>query len=301
MISALQLLNRRRLLRWIAAVTAGGLLFLGLSAWIVGGALLAPAHRAVGPAPADFPVVETTIESESGSKLATWYSAAENPQATVVLLHGLRANRESMLDRARLFRQAGYSIVMIDLQAHGESPGEHITVGCLERLDAQAAVRYARIRNPHHKIGVIGCSLGGAAALLGSPLEIDALVIESVYPTVTEAVHDRVSAQVGPLSHTLAPLLLCQLQPRLGVSTDDLCPIDNIDDIHCPLLIASGDADQHTPLAETQRMFETAIAPKQLVIFAGAAHVDLLAHDSQKYEREIMPFLRVHLLEVSSR
>ncbi len=282
-------------------MTSGGVVFLGLSAWIVGGALLAPANREVGPAPADFPVAETTIESESGSRLATWYAEADHSTATVVLLHGLRANRESMLDRARLLRRAGYSIVMIDLQAHGESPGEHITVGRLERLDAQAAVLYARTRNPDHKIGVIGCSLGGAAALLGSPLDVDAMVIESVYPTVTEAVHDRVSAQVGPLSHILAPLLLCQLQPRLGVSTDALRPIDRIDEVECPLLIANGDEDHHTTLAETQRMFERAKTPKQLVIFTGAAHVDLLAHDPEKYAQEVIPFLKIHLLNRSDR
>ena len=137
--------------------------------------------------------------------------------------------------------------------------------------------------------------------MLGSPLEIDALVIESVYPTVTEAVHDRVSAQVGPLSHLLAPLLLCQFQPRLGISTDDLCPIDKIDEVNCPLLIASGDLYRHTPLAETRRMFEAAMTPKQLVIFVGAAHVDLLAHDPQRYEQEIIPFLRMHLSDDSSR
>ena len=31
-------------------------------------------------------------------------------------------------------------------------------------------------------------------------------------------------------------------------------------------------------------MFDSAIEPKQLVIFEGAAHIDLLNHDRQKYK-----------------
>ncbi len=285
---------RRKLIRMAAALVLAGGILLAISAWMVGGALIASSNRRVALAP-DFPVVESMIDSESGANLATWYAAQTDAEATIILLHGLRANRESMLDRARLFWSAGYAIVMLDLQAHGESLGDHITLGHLERHDVRAAVAYAKKLNPHHKIGVIGCSLGGAAALLGSPLGVDAMVIESVFPTVTDAVYDRVSAQVGPLSHLLSPLLLCQLRPRLGISPAELCPINKIDEAECPILIASGELDQHTTLAETNRMYESAQSPKQLVIFGGAAHVDLLSHNPQTYESEIVSFLNIHL------
>jgi len=251
--------------------------------------------RQVGPAPAEFQVVETTLDSESGSKIATWFMSAQDAHATIVLLHGVRGDRRAMLKRARLFHDAGYAIVMIDFQAHGESPGQNITIGHLERHDARAAVEFARRMNPDHRIGVVGVSMGGAAALLASPLTVDALVLESVYPTISEAVHDRIWAQVGPLSHVLTPLLLCQLQPRLGITPDDLRPIDQIDDIACPVLVASGELDQHTTLAETQRMYDAASEPKQLAIFTGAAHVDLLRHDHDKYVDQVLGFLKTHL------
>ncbi len=62
---------------------------------------------------------------------------------------------------------------------------------------------------------MIGTSLGGASALLGSPLSIDALVIGHLLLTVTDAVHNRVSHKVGPLHHLLSPLLLCSSGPAL--------------------------------------------------------------------------------------
>ena len=175
----------------------GDSLGLLISAWVVAGALLAPANRIIGEPPKDLPVVSVTIDSESSSRIATWCIPAEDSKATVILLHGIRGDRRSMLGRAKLLHQAGYSVVMIDLQAHGESPGAQITIGHLEQHDVRAAVSYVRMMQPNHRIGVIGVSLGGAAALLGSPLDVDVLVLESVFPTIADAVHNRVAVQVG--------------------------------------------------------------------------------------------------------
>jgi len=287
--------NWRKVRRWLAMGTVLLLLiFLGGS-WMVGGALVAPVLHDVGPAPAEMPVETITIPSESGSSLAAWFIPAENASATIVLLHPIRGDRRSMLGRAKLLHDAGYSALLVDLQGHGESPGDQITAGYLERLDVIAAVEYARARNPRHKIGVVGRSLGGAAALLASPLEIDALVIESVYPTLSEAVHNRVAMRVGPLHHLLAPVLLAQLNPRLGISTSQLRPIDNIAAAGCPVLVAAGDLDEHTTLRESERLYAAAKEPKQLSVFAGAAHVDLLQQNPEQYRNEVVKFLNVNL------
>jgi len=276
--------------RFAAASVAVLTAFAG-ALWLVGGALLKPANRSVGPPPDDLPIESTTFASESGSEIATWRLPADGSRATILLLHPIRGNRRSMLSRARLFYNAGYEVVLVDLQAHGASLGEAITIGHLERYDVRAAVDFVRSISPNRKIAVVGRSLGGAAALLASPLQIDALVLESVYPTVEEAVHDRVEMRVGPLAHLLAPALLCQLPLRLGISADDLRPIEHIANFDCPILITSGDLDQHTTLAETQQMFDAAQEPKQSVVFQGAAHVDLVEFDAKTYKREVLSFL----------
>jgi fermentation-respiration switch protein FrsA (DUF1100 family) len=155
-----------------------------------------------------------------------------------------------------------------------------------------AAVAHIRQEKPTHRIGVIGRSLGGAAALLGSPLGIDALVLESVFPTVEEAVYDRLQMRLGPLASVAAPLLLWQVEPRLGIPCADLRPIDCISMAGCPVLVISGTADEHTTIAETRRLFAAAAEPKELVEFEGVAHVDLLAADSALYEESVIRFLR---------
>ena len=282
----------------LAVLVFSGIAFV-VAVWIVGGRLVAPANRTVGLPPEDFPCESITIESESGSKLAAWYVPDSASTATVILLHPVRSDRRSMLDRARFLAKQGYDVLLIDMQAHGESPGEHITSGHREKLDVAAAVDFVKGRHPDHRIGIDGWSLGGAATLLAVPLGVDAIVLESVYPTISEAVYDRVEIRLGPLKHLVAPALLCQLKPRLGIAPSDLRPIDFVSRVGCPLLVLAGDADVHTPLEETQRMFAEAEEPKRLVVFENAAHEDLMAFDQKLYETEVGGFFEAYLKDGS--
>lgn len=284
--------TRRRVVRGIliafAVVMTAGL----VASWVVAGALVAPNRRSVGNPPTDLPADSISLSSDSGSTIAGWHVATKDSHGVVVLLHGIHGCRQSMLERARLLHAAGYSVVLIDFQSHGESPGQQVTVGHLEKHDARAAVEFARRTHPNEPIAVIGTSLGGASALLASPLRIDALVVESVYPTISQAVHNRVSAQLGPLSFVPAELLLIQLKLRLGISRSQLRPIDSVGQVGCPIYIMSGSDDRHTTEAESRLMFAAAHEPKQLWIVNGAAHVDLQCHSPDEYKRRLLQFLK---------
>ena len=289
-------MNWRRIRNWLLFSFVIGIGALLVIAWFVGGALVAPANRVVGPPPTDFPALSIQIESDSGATLAGWHLPVPDSNATAILLHPIRGDRRSMLSRAQLLRKHGYSTLLVDLQAHGESEGENITIGHLEKHDVLAAIEYVRSAAPTQKVVIVGSSLGGAATLFARP-KVDAIVLESVYPTVSEAVHNRIGMRIGFLHHVVAPLLLIQLNPRLGVSPDELCPIDQLKQIQCPILIATGDCDEHTTIEEARRIFAMANDPKKLVVFNGAKHVDLLAYDQAKYEGEIVGYLNETLKE----
>ncbi|TWU05553.1 alpha/beta hydrolase [Stieleria varia] len=281
----------KRLLTVASCLCAGGLIV----SWFVAGALVAPCPCVIGDAPIGWNTKTIALTSDSGSTISGWHTRPDRGHGVVVLLHGIRGSRLSMVERARLLHDAGYATVMIDLQSHGESLGEVITVGHLEQHDVRAAVQYARREHPGEPIGVIGVSLGGAAALLASPLDLDALVLESVYPNIHAAIDNRVSAKLGPLSPIPTSLLLIQLQLRLGISPSDLRPIDHLSQIECPVCIASGTSDRHTTESETRAMFEAAPEPKSLWLADGAAHVDLLNHDREAYRQQVLGFLNRHL------
>jgi alpha-beta hydrolase superfamily lysophospholipase len=200
----------------------------------VGLRLSAPKLATVGAAPDDLDAEAVTISSPSGANLRGWFIAGRPGAGAVVLFHGVRANRLAMLGRARLLKAAGFSVLLFDFQAHGESTGARITFGRLEGLDAAAAVAFMRQRLPSERVGAIGTSLGGAAALLGpAPLPVDALVLEAVYSDIGTAIDNRIRAVLGAavggvVAQPAAYLFELLVPPFVGARPADLRPIDHI-------------------------------------------------------------------------
>jgi len=265
-----------------------------------GGCVLArPAHSVVGSAPLALGARTVVFPSRSGSSIRAWFAPGRAGAGAVLLLHGMGGNRGTMLARADFLHQAGFTILAPDFQAHGESPGRHITFGELESLDAEAALAFLRSAAPGERVGVIGVSMGGAAMLVGrKPLAVDALVLESVYPTFDDAVSDRLHVWFGPLGFlggAVAPALIQLVAPRIGVDPHRLRPIDAIARVEEPLLLIAGTEDQYTKLDESRALFAKAQSPKQIWEVHGAGHEDIYDFSPAEYERRVGEFLTSHL------
>jgi fermentation-respiration switch protein FrsA (DUF1100 family) len=269
--------------------------FLGAAlAWFVGSKLIEPQNHTVA-VPAGFSAKTVTIPGVH-HEIAGWWVDAGNGTPVVLLVHGLGADRSSMVPRAELLKGRGLSSLLIDLQGEGETKGDAITMGYRESKDVIAARDWIRIKAPGRKIGVIGTSLGGASVLLApQPAGFDAVVLESVYPRIGRAIENRICMQLGFLGPVLTPLLLIQLEPRLHISVSDLEPIRWIGRLGTPVLVVAGSKDRHTTLEETQELFDAAVSPKALWIVEGAIHEDLLTFDPRGYEEHVVGFLLQNL------
>ena len=258
----------------------------------VGWRRAAPVPVMVGDGPPDFRAESIEFRSQSGALVHGWFVPAPGARAVVILLPGVRANRLSMVERARFLRDAGYAILMIDFQGTGETKGDRITFGWLESRDVLAAAAFARQRAPGVPMVALGSSLGGAAALLATPpLHVDALILEAVYPTIEKATANRLRMRFGSIGPLGVPLLLLQLRGRLGVSHDDLRPIEHIASVGCPVFVIGGAEDRHTTAEDTRSLFARAREPKELWLVSGAAHVDLHRARKEEYERRVLGFL----------
>jgi pimeloyl-ACP methyl ester carboxylesterase len=263
---------------------------------LLGAKLCAPCPQKIGNLPNDLKGNNVAFPGSSGANIKGWFIQGRRNRGCVILMHAIRGNRLSMLERARFLNVAGYSVLLFDFRAHGESQGNHITFGYRESEDAKAALHFIKTKMPGEKIAVIGVSLGGAAAILAHPpLKVDAVVLEMVYPRVEQAVVDRLSIRFGKLGPFLAPLFLWQLKPRLGVSAVDLRPIDKIAQINVPKLFIAGSADRHTTLVEAKELFDRASKPKEFWAIKGASHVDFHQFSNNEYEKRVLSFLNKNL------
>lgn len=262
----------------------------------VGSELTKPKRVDIGAPPDDLDARPIELVSPLGTPLRGWHVKGRARKGAILLLHGVRADRRSMIDRARFLKRHGYSLLLLDLQAHGESGGEHITFGARESKDVEAAVAMLRKLTPGQPLAVIGVSLGGASVTLSeASYAFDAIVLESVYPTIEDAISNRLRLHLGPAGPLLEPLLTVQLNARLDVKPSQLQPIEKIGTIRAPILIVHGAEDKHTTLEEAKKLFAAARMPKEFLTIPGAGHVDLHAYDNALYEQHIIAFLRRHM------
>jgi fermentation-respiration switch protein FrsA (DUF1100 family) len=284
--------------RWriFGALLLSAILLGVLFVWNIGAVLVAPVNHPIGNPPASLRVENVQFPSASGARIHGWFVGGEPGKGAVVLMHGVHANRTTLIPRAEFLSRAGYAVLLFDFQGHGESQGRQITFGFLESRDATAAVQFIHEKLPREKIGVIGISMGAAAALLANPpLPVQAMILESCYPTIYQATEDRMVARFGWLGKLATPLLTCQLQPRLGISLDDMKPLDCAREVSVSKFFIAGTVDRETTIAEAKSLFAAAAEPKQSWWVEGAGHVDLHHFAKGEYERRILGFLDANL------
>lgn len=261
--------------------------------WAAGWLLTKPVPLAFPITPSD--ATNVSFVSESGSELSGWLYSADDSAAIAVLMHGIRSNRGQMIARAQHLLGMNITTLIFDFQAHGESSGDIITLGYLESLDAQAALNYLKSVQPDLPAMVVGVSMGGAAALLANPaLDVDVLIVESVYPDITTAISNRLSRRI-PGGDLFTPLLTYQIKPRAGISASALSTIASAGRVKAATLVLNGTEDKSTTVEDTQRLFNSLPQPKEFRLIEGAGHVDLESYNSDEYWETVELFLHSHL------
>jgi pimeloyl-ACP methyl ester carboxylesterase len=279
----------RRLLVSIAI-----LLFAGLAAAWVFGSLATRPHVVAVPPPSPPGQVVHLVTSDGVRLEGSYWPGAHADGPAVLLLHGINSSRASFTKHALWLNSLGYAVLAIDFRGHGGSEAVPRSFGLYEARDAAAGLAFLHAGAPNRRIGVIGTSLGGAAALLGDngPLPVQAMVLQAVYPDLREAIANRIARLVGhPLALVGEPLLSYQSWPRYGVPPSRIAPIDGVARFRGPVLIIGGTADTNTTVADTRALYRSAPGPKSLWLLDGVGHAATGSIFTDEYRRRVQALL----------
>jgi pimeloyl-ACP methyl ester carboxylesterase len=288
-----------RRIAWTALI----LLLAGLAAtWIAGSLMSRPQASAVPPPLPPGRIVH--LVAGDGVAIAGSYWPGARPDApAILLLHGIDSSRATFTRHALWLNGLGYGVLAIDFRGHGESGAAARTFGLYEARDAAAALAFLRAGMPARRIGLIGTSLGGAAALLGDdgPLPVQAMVLQAVYPDLRDAIFNRIAQRIGGALATLGePTLSYQSWLRYGVPPGRLAPLGAIRFYRGPLLVIGGGADLSTPPAETRALYDAAPGPKALWLLDGVGHAGTGTVWTDAYRARVRAFFARALGEPGS-
>lgn len=272
----------------VAVIAVGSLSLL----WLVGSLIAAPNNSRVAAPAAPGKVVKLTTPDGLAIEASYWPGPSDAAPA-VLLLHGIDASRAAFDAHAAWLHGLGYAVLAPDFRGHGGSAPRARTFGWREAEEAAAAFAFLRARNPARKIGVIGISMGGAAAMLGrdGPLPADALVLQAVYPDLRTAIANRVARAGSASAYLFEPLLSFQSWPRYGVPPSRIAPILGLARYAGPVLIIGGTRDRDTTVADTRTLHAAARGPKSLWLVEGTNHVETCSLWTQEYRDHVGGFL----------
>jgi len=258
-------------------------------AWTFGSIATQPHVAAVAAPKAPGRVVHLAAADGVRLEGSYWPGRRANGPA-VLLLHGINSSRASFTRHALWLNGLGYAVLAVDFRGHGGSAAVPRSFGLYEARDAAAGLAFLRSGAPDRRVGLIGTSLGGAAALLGDdgPPPVQAMVLQAVYPDLREAIADRIARVVGrPIAWVGEPLLSYQSWPRYGVPPDRIAPINALRRFRGPVLIIGGTADSNTTVADTLALYRAAPGPKSLWLLKGLGHAATGSIFDDEYRRRV--------------
>jgi len=224
------------------------------------------------------PRTVTTLRTDDGVRLAASHLPSGGDLA-VVLAHGF-SGTHTKPDQVRVaLGLAPYAgVVAFDFRGHGASGGVS-TLGELEVLDVEAAVRWARSLG-YARVVTCGWSMGGSAVLRHAALLGGADAVVSVSATSRWRVRDTVPMRrlhwivERPVGRLVGRTVL---KTRLATHWADEpeSPVEVIGRIApVPVLLVHGDRDAYFTVEHPEALYDAANEPKELWLVPGFAHAE---------------------------
>lgn len=232
------------------------------------------------------------LKTADGLTLDAWRVQVKNARGTVLLFHGHGSEKSANLSQSNTFNQWGFSTLLVDFRAHGQSEGNTCTIGYREAKDVKAAFDF--IANTGEKnIILYGISLGAATitkAIADYDLKPSRVILEMPFASLPGTVEGKMR-MAGLPAEPLAGLLTFWGGTINGFWAFDMKPKAFVKKIHCPVLLQWGEKDKGVTRAEITEILNNITAEKKLVVYANSGHENLCEKEPEKWEENVEAFL----------
>ena len=188
---------------------------------------------------------------------------------------------------------------MVVARAHGESEGEYIGFGCMERYDCRDWAEWAYKRFGGSVI-LHGISMGAATALMASSFKmpyVKGIIGDSGFTCAWD-----IFAAILRKDYHMPPFPVLTLAERMakkeaGFGFRDCTAPEEVSRTEIPILFIHGDEDNFVPSWMGRRNFEACTSEKYFLLVSEAGHAESYHKDPERYESCVRDFLKKYVSE----
>jgi dipeptidyl aminopeptidase/acylaminoacyl peptidase len=278
----------------LIALTGAVVATVGFS-WVFAHRWGRPARQVSDETPADHGLTHVLVAFTSHDKTINGWliEPAASRYPTVIVPHGWGSNAARMLPLATVLQTEGFGVFLYDTRGHGGTGTDGpVTIRTFTE-DLLAAVDHLSQRTDVDptRIGVLGHSMGGAAAIVAASTEprIRVVVASAAFAHIDELT-GRTLRRLHLPQWPFLPLVRRVVELHLDATTSDFSPRNRIGDIDVPVLLGHGADDEVIPAADLDVLHAAAQpATTERVLVPHRNHGDLLADPS--YSARVLDFL----------
>lgn len=240
-----------------------------------------------------------TVETEShdGLRLVGHWLDVEAPKRILIAMHGWRGSwsRDFGLI-ADFWHEQGCSVLFAEQRGQGESGGDYMGFGLLERHDCLDWVRWVNEHHPGLPIYLVGVSMGATTVLMAGGMDLPENVRGIMADCGYTSAHDiwkHVAERNLHLRYSLYAAAaddLCRRKIRVGAR--DYSTLDAMAECEIPVLFAHGTDDSFVPISMTFENYKACAGPKRLLVVPGAEHAMSFLTDRERYEQAMLDFFQ---------
>ena len=238
------------------------------------------------------PYERVYITSFDGLKLSARHYEGTN-DTLVIMCHGAHAySLNNFGVYAEKLLKKGYSLLIIDQRAYGESEGEYTSYGLKEQYDLLEWIKFCRTYANIANIVLYGISMGAATIAYASDKiedeRVKAMIIESGYTSLYELEHSLTSARHLP--DFLFTMQRWLTKKKIGVDFY-ASNISSLEKTTVPALFVWGNIDIVTPEGDFLDMYRHCSSEKKLISVRGAGHAVAMVAGGEKTEKQFFEFI----------
>ena len=241
------------------------------------------------------------VKTRDGLKLVGYMYAPEKPsENTIICFHGYSAHAlKDFSAQLPFMLSLGINVLLVNLRGHGESEGNDIGFGVLDRYDTGLWVNKVNEMHPRGSIFLYGISMGAATVMMSAdlpmPHAVRGIIADCGFTSAKEIITHMVSNVMHLPSRPTVNIIRYFIHKRIGYKIDEADARVSLSKTRIPVLFIHGGQDTFVPVEMSKQNYEACRAEKHLLIVHDATHASSYYRDQPEYEEHMRSFIYHHI------